>query len=175
MFNTPEEIQQYLAQQAAWQNQLANGANIANTGWQTALGLALGTGLGNWLGHQFGNWQRARDDKTAGINTDAARQAAKRAMNNLFGTEFDLGWKPQYQFPTAQELFANATTYNPNWRQNFNPATPNASNVASLNQTPATLQNEFNLGWSPNYNFATPQVASGVGWNRTPTTLQKFF
>lgn len=140
MFNTPEEIQQYLAQQAAWQNQLANGANIANTGWQTALGLALGTGLGNWLGHQFGNWQRARDDKMAGINNDATQQAAKRAMNNLFGTEFDLGWKPkpQYQFPTAQGLFANATIYNPN---NF--TAPSILNGVGWNRNPTTLQKFF--------------------------------
>ena len=40
-----------------WQQQLASGANIANAGWKTALGLAIGSGLGNWLGYKFGNYQ----------------------------------------------------------------------------------------------------------------------
>lgn len=97
-----------------WQNQLGSGLNIANAGWKTALGLALGTGLGNWLGYKFGNWQQARDDDFKyGLKNNPAAQAA---VNNLLGGDVDLGWTPQYQFKTPQEYFLDAVKYNPNWR-----------------------------------------------------------
>lgn len=97
-----------------WQQQLASGANIANTGWKTALGLAIGSGLGNWLGYKFGNYQRARDDaRQYGMNNPAVRAA----VNNVLGDEADLGWKPQYQFKTPREYFFEAVTYNPNTNQ----------------------------------------------------------
>lgn len=96
-----------------WQSQLSNGANIANMGGRTALGLAIGTGLGNWLGYKFGNWQRARDD----AKQYQIPPTAQTAINNLLGDEFDLGWKPQYQFKTPKEYLLEAVKYNPNWRE----------------------------------------------------------
>lgn len=92
-----ELYKQMLANQR-WQQQLASGANIANTGWKTALGLAIGSGLGNWLGYKFGNYQRANDDaRQYGMNNPAVRAA----VNNILGGEADLGWKPQYQLNRA--------------------------------------------------------------------------
>lgn len=97
-----------------WQNQLGSGLNIANAGWKTALGLALGTGLGNWLGDNFWNAQKAkRDEYKYGLKNNPAAQAA---VNNLLGGDVDLGWTPQYQFKTPQEYFLDAVKYNPNWR-----------------------------------------------------------
>ena len=97
-----------------WQQQLASGANLANAGWKTALGLAIGSGLGNWLGYKFGNYQRNRDDaRQYGMNNPAVRAA----VNNFLGGEADLGWKPQYQFKTPREYFFEAVTYNPNTNQ----------------------------------------------------------
>lgn len=94
-----------------WQQQLASGANLANAGWKTALGLAIGSGLGNWLGYKFGNYQRNRDDaRQYGMNNPTVRAA----VNNVLGDEADLGWKPQYQFRTPKEYFFEAVTYNPN-------------------------------------------------------------
>lgn len=97
-----------------WQNQISSGANIANMGGKTALGLMIGMGLGNWLGNKFYNYQRAQDDKFQfGKNP-----AVKAAVQNLFG-DADLGWKPpnQYQFKPAREYLLEGVAYNPNWRQ----------------------------------------------------------
>ena len=104
----------------AWQQQLASGANLAkNLNWQTLLGLTLGTGIGHWLGDKFYNWQRAGDD---------TRQYGKPNPNYnpqsplwQRGGDFNLGWKPQYPFPTANKLFTDRVTPNPSswdWRQN---------------------------------------------------------
>ena len=171
-----------------WQQQLLNGANIANTGWQTALGLMIGSALGNRLGQIYGDQVQERNfladmtdkiigngysnvtyDKNArrfsgvdangntvyfGRNGQIIPQQSNQpvqAAQNLFGNEFDLGWKPQqnpYQFPTANETFANATRYNPNWRQNL------FSNV--VNNSPQTTPNQ--------YQFPSQNILSGVGY-----------
>ncbi|MBR0060039.1 MAG: hypothetical protein IJP68_01020 [Selenomonadaceae bacterium] len=107
----------------AWQQQLASGANLAkNLNWQTLLGLTLGTGIGHWLGDKFYNWQREGDDAHQyGKPNPVAINAAIRDYLLPQG-EFDLGWKPQYQFPTANKLFTDAVTPKPSsfdWRQNL--------------------------------------------------------
>lgn len=88
----------------AWQQQLASGANLAkNLNWQTLLGLTLGTGIGHWLGDKFYNWwelQKQKNKNPPEVNS-AAQNAAIRDYLLPLG-EFDLGWKPQYQFPTAK-------------------------------------------------------------------------
>lgn len=98
-----------------WQNQISSGANIANMGGKTALGLMIGMGLGNWLGNKFYNYQRAQDDKFQ----FGKHPAVKAAIQNLFG-DADLGWKPPqnlYSFPTTQTERLAGIGYNPNWRE----------------------------------------------------------
>ena len=133
----------------AWQQQLASGANLAkNLNPGTLLGLTIGTGLGNWLGNKFWNWQRARDDTLQYDTNPAAIHAAVQSTLGQQG-DFDLGWKPQYQFPTANKLFNDRFTPNFDWRQNLrsqvmtppatqtpqnpSPTTPNLWNNNPLN------------------------------------------
>lgn len=129
-----------------WQQQLASGLNIANTGWKTALGLNLGTALGAWLGHKFGNWQREQDDKRQyGSNTP---QGA--AIQNMFG-DADLGWQPSpYWNPADYSWQASPQIYNQDWRKNMvNRALPipywqpdltsATSNIAPVAQTSAQV------------------------------------
>lgn len=164
MLADPDFMEMYKAMLAnsRWQNQLGSGLNIANAGWKTALGLALGTGLGNWLGDKFWNAQKAkRDEYKYGLKNNPAEQAA---VNNLLGGDVDLSWTPQYQFKTPQEYFLDAVKYNPNWQNaaynnalpkyqsamtGFLPPKPQptAAPVASTTSQPAivnpsTLQND---------------------------------
>ncbi|MBR3746755.1 MAG: hypothetical protein IKP64_07265 [Selenomonadaceae bacterium] len=131
----------------AWQQQLASGANLAkNLSPQALLGLTLGTGLGSWLGYKFGNWQRARDDNVQyGTNPDVNPVAVNAAVTNaLFPRgDYDLGWKPQYQFPTAQKFFTDRVTPNPSswndWRQNFFTQRPTTSTPPPQSTTQQTV------------------------------------
>lgn len=106
-----------------WQNQISSGANIANMGGKTALGLMIGAGLGNWLGNKFWNYQQNKINSAAGntsnVRPDVHPDVVKAVAQNIFGNA-DLGWTPpnQYQFGTPQEYFANAVRrYTPNWQQ----------------------------------------------------------
>ena len=106
----------------AWQQQLASGANLAkNLNWQTLLGLTLGTGIGHWLGDKYYNWQREGDDRRQYGTNPVAINAAIRDYVFPRG-DVDLGWKPQYQFPTANKLISDNFATNPSsfdWRQNL--------------------------------------------------------
>lgn len=122
----------------AWQQQLASGANLAkNLNWQTLLGLTLGTGIGHWLGDKFYNWQRAGDDarQYGKPNPAQTNPGLHYAIRDALFPQGDanLGWQPQYPFPTANKLFTDRVTPNPSnfdWRQNnrrqqqFFPMTP---------------------------------------------------
>lgn len=100
-----------------WQNQISSGANIANMGGKTALGLMIGMGLGNWLGNKFWNYQQNKINSAS--KTPSRNVAMATAVQNLFG-DVDLGWKPPqnlYPFPTTQTERLAGISYNPNWRQ----------------------------------------------------------
>ena len=157
----------------AWQQQLASGANLAkNLNAQTLLGLTLGTGIGHWLGDKFYNWQRAGDDarqyppEPLTTNPAAINSAVRDAL--FPQGDANLGWSPQYQFPTANKLFTGRVTPNPSnfsWRQNnrqrqpFFPMTPTTPQV-SATPTTATPQipapstpNYINPNWTISYNY----------------------
>ncbi len=141
----------------AWQQQLASGANLAkNLNWQTLLGLTLGTGLGRWLGHKFYNWNEMRKEDYKNppnppeVNSAAINSAIRDYL--LPQGEFDLGWKPQYQLPTANKLFTDAVTPKPSsfdWRQNNRQQqpffqmtpTPQAPATPTRPTTPSTTVN----------------------------------
>ena len=122
----------------AWQQQLASGANLAkNLNWQTLLGLTLGTGIGHWLGDKYYNWwelqkQKNKNPPEPPTTNPVAINAAIR--DALFPQgDANLGWQPQYPFPTANKLFTDRVTPNPSnfdWLQNnrrqqqFFPMTP---------------------------------------------------
>ena len=138
-----------------WLQQLGAGANIANTGWQTALGLMLGTGLGSWLGHQFWNWQQARDEKMQ-INPDTTKALANQAAQNLLGNnfngnDFNLGWRPpqDYRWPTAQEALWNGVGY-PNRRQ------------AAIDSLTQSTKDYIQKNFPPPYTFNAPQTAAEI-------------
>ena len=135
----------------AWQRILVSGANLAkNLNWQTLLGLTLGTGLGSWLGYKFGNWQRARDDNVQyGTNPDVNPVAVNAAVTNaLFPRgDYDLDWKPQYQFPTAQKFFTDRVTPNPSSWNNL--ITQNTRYFPMTTSTPpqSTTQQTVDYSW----------------------------
>lgn len=124
----------------AWQQQLTNGANLAkNLNPSTLLGLTLGTGLGRWLGYKFGNWQQARDEAAAAGNPNTADLKPFLQSVLVHQPDYDLGWKPQYQFPTAQKLFNERVTPNPSswdWRQNLRQLPAPTQNLLSTTQSP---------------------------------------
>ena len=146
----------------AWQQQLANGANLAkNLSTQALLGLTLGTGLGNWLGYKFGNWQRARDENMQyGTNPDVNPVAVNAAVANaLFPQgDFDLGWKPR--FPTAQKLFTDRVTPNPSTWQNLIP-----QNTRYFPMTPTTPTPP------PQSTAITPSPITKNPWNNNPLNV----
>ena len=134
----------------AWQQQLASGANLAkNLDASTLLGLTLGTGLGNWLGYKFGNWQRTRDENAQYGNKNPSPTSP--ALQNILAQrgDFDLGWKPQYRFPTAEELFKRAMPKRQDWdwrqfsrqQQPFFPMTPTKDFLSNLPEVPVPFYN----------------------------------
>ena len=133
----------------AWQQQLASGANLAkNLSPQALLGLALGTGLGNWLGYKFGNWQRVQDENMQHGKPDVNPVAVNAAVTNaLFPRgDYDLGWKPQYQFPTAQQRLNDYFRPNPSTWQNLIPQNTRYFPMTPTTSTPppSTTENPWN-------------------------------
>ncbi|MBR1646006.1 MAG: hypothetical protein IJ685_04420 [Selenomonadaceae bacterium] len=174
----------------AWQQQLASGANLAkNLSPQALLGLTIGTGLGNWLGNKLWNWQRARDDTLQyDTNPVAVNPAINAAVQSTLGQQgdFDLGWKPQYQFPTANKLFNDAVTPNPQswnwrdeWRKQLNSQSPSFFPVTTPTQNLLPTTATPNFDWRQNLRSqvmtpppattTTPAVAQ-TPQNPLPTT-----
>ena len=146
----------------AWQQQLATGANLAkNLNPGALLGLVIGTGMGNWLGNKLWNWQELRKQqlKNPPDPVEVNPVAVNAAVQSTLGKQgdFDLGWKPQYQFPTANKLFNDRFTPNWNWQQNLRSQAPYFPMTPPVTQTPQNpLPSTTSNPWNNNpLNFGT--------------------
>lgn len=157
-----------------WQNQLASGLNIANAGWRTGLGLAMGTGLGAWLGNKFGNWVMERDYKKKYGNRNPSSPVGQAELQATYpylfpNGSYDLGWSPpqQYPFPATQaERLAGIGSFNPNWRQDFINRQYPIPNFWSQ-PTPATSDATANPQIQPQQTTA-PQAQQGQPQSKIP-------